>query len=300
MIASLCIGGADFQTNGLELVFVSRLPRTLAVVLAGVSLAIAGVIMQQLARNRFVEPGTTGAAEWSTLGILLVLLFTPELSVLGKMIVACVFALIGTSLFMLLLKRLPARSDMLVPLAGIMYAGVIGAVITFIAYRVDLLQAIWVWMQGDFSMILRGRYELLWIAAGMSLVAYITADHLTLAGLGKQVSTNLGLNYSLVFAWGLIVVSLITGVTVVVAGAIPFVGLVVPNIVSQIRGDNLKNSMPWVALTGAGLVLCCDLLARLLRYPYEIPVGTVTGVIGSIIFLHLLLKPAPKVRGGAV
>jgi len=154
----------------------------------------------------------------------------------------------------------------------------------------DLLQSIWVWTQGDFSMILKGRYELLWFAGILSVVAYFTADKFTLAGLGRQVSTNLGLNYNGIFIWGLVIVSLITGVTVVNSGIIPFLGLVVPNIVSIVMGDNLRRSLPFVALVGAALVLFCDILARLINFPYEIPIGTVMGVIGSGLFLYLLLR----------
>ena len=75
---------------------------------------------------------------------------------------------------------------------------------------------------------------------------------------------------------------------------IPFVGLVVPNVVSRVMGDNLRRTLPFVALTGAGLVLACDLIGRVVRYPYEIPVGTVFGVVGSVIFLWLLLRPVQR------
>jgi iron complex transport system permease protein len=248
--------------------------------------------MQQLARNKFVEPSTTGTVESATLGMLAMLIFFPGASVFYKLLVACISSVIGTALFLLILRKVPLRSGFLVPLVGIMYAGVIGAIITFIAYRVDLLQSIWVWIQGDFSMVLRGRYELLWLAGGLSLIAYFTADKLTLAGLGKQVSINLGLNYSLVFIWGLVVVSLITGVTVVNSGVIPFLGLVVPNIVSLLVGDNLRRSLPLIAVCGATLVLFCDILARTINFPYEIPIATVMGIFGSFIFLFLLLRKA--------
>jgi len=291
-ISSVLIGShaINYDQQSLDIILISRIPRTLALVLAGVSLSIAGVIMQQLARNKFVEPSTTGTVESATLGMLLMLILFPEASVFYKLLAACLCSVIGTALFLLILRKVPLRSDFVVPLIGIMYAGVVGAIITFIAYRADLLQSIWVWTQGDFSMILRGRYELLWLAGGLSLIAYFTADKLTLAGLGKQVSINLGLNYNSVFIWGLVVISLITGVTVVNSGVIPFLGLVVPNIISLLVGDNLRYSLPLIAISGAGLVLLCDILARLMSYPYEIPIATVMGVIGSAIFLYLLLR----------
>ena len=73
---------------------------------------------------------------------------------------------------------------------------------------------------------------------------------------------------------------------------IPFVGLVVPNIVARVMGDNLRASIPVVAAGGAGLLLACDLIGRSVRYPYEIPVGTILGIVGSAIFLWLLYRPA--------
>jgi iron complex transport system permease protein len=278
--------------DSLDIILISRVPRTLALILAGTSLAIAGVIMQQLARNKFVEPTTTGTVESASLGILLMLIFFPQASVIYKLLVACLFSIIGTAMFLLLLRRISFRSDFLVPLVGMMYAAVLASIITFIAYRTDLLQSIWVWMQGDFSMIIQGRYELLWLAAALAVSAYFIADKLTLAGLGKEVSTNLGLNYNRIFILGLIMVSLITGITVVNSGVIPFLGLIVPNIVSLIMGDNLRKSLPLVALTGAALVLFCDILSRVLIYPYEIPISTVMGIIGSGLFLLLLFKNA--------
>ena len=83
---------------------------------------------------------------------------------------------------------------------------------------------------------------------------------------------------------------MVTAAVVVTAGAIPFLGLIVPNLVSAVMGDNMRRSIPWIALSGAGLVLACDIVGRLIRYPYEIPIGTVFGVVGSAIFLWLLLR----------
>ncbi|MCG8609501.1 MAG: iron chelate uptake ABC transporter family permease subunit [Pseudomonadales bacterium] len=284
---------SDHRTQALEILTLSRIPRTIALILSGVALSVAGLIMQMLVRNKFVEPATTGIVEWASLGLLLCLIFAPELSVTTKMVIACLFALFGTGLFMLLLQRIDIRSSAIVPLVGLIYAAVIGAVITFVADRAELMQSIWVWIQGDFSMVLQGRYELLWFAGILGVIAYITADQFTLAGLGKNMSQNLGLNYTLVFAWGILLVSVIAGITVATVGVIPFLGLVVPNLVSLIVGDNLRFSLPWVALTGAALILFCDIVARLISFPYEIPIGTIMGVIGSLLFLYLLLRSEP-------
>ncbi|GAA5544006.1 MULTISPECIES: ABC transporter permease [Brucella] len=276
--------------SALELLLVSRIPRTIAIVLAGMSMAVAGMIMQMLTRNRFVEPSTAGTVESASLGILLVILFAPEAPVFVKMLVASVTAVAGTALFLRILRSIPLRSVLVVPLVGIMLGGVVSAITTFIAYRFDLLQSLNSWTTGDFSGVLRGRYELLWIAFALTVVAYIAADRFTVAGLGEDFTTNLGLNYRRVVTLGLIIVSMVSASVVVTVGMIPFLGLIVPNVVSMFVGDNMRRALPWIAVLGAGLVLACDIAGRLIRFPYEIPIGTMMGVVGSVIFLYLLLR----------
>lgn len=274
----------------MQVLLISRIPRTLALILAGASMSVAGLIMQMLTRNRFVEPSTAGTVESAGLGILVATMLMPSMPVLGKMIVAAIFALAGTALFVRLLRAVPLRSTLVVPLVGIMLGGIISAVTTFVAYRFDLLQTLGTWMMGDFSGVLRGRYELLWIAAALAALAFVAADRLTVAGLGEDFTTNLGLNYRRVPALGLTIVALVTAVVVVTAGAIPFLGLIVPNLVRAAMGDNVRRAIPWVGLLGAGLVLVSDIVGRVVRFPYEIPIGTVFGVIGSALFLWLLLR----------
>lgn len=280
----------SFHDEAWQLLVISRLPRTLALILAGASMAVAGMIMQMLMRNRFVEPSTAGTFESAVLGILVVTLISPELSVFTKMAVASVFSLAGTSLFLMILRRLPLRSPILVPIVGLVLGGVIHAVTVFIAYQYDLMQSVSSWMTGDFSGILRGRYELLWIGFIVACMAYIAADCFTVVGMGEQFTTNLGLNYRRLTMIGLIIVSVISAVVVVTVGIIPFLGLLVPNVASMFVGDNMRRTVPWVAFLGAMFVLLCDIIGRLIDYPHEIPIGTVVGVIGSGLFLFLLLN----------
>lgn len=296
-VVSMFVGVSDVSLPRLaagdqgawEILWISRIPRTLSVILAGAALAIAGLIMQQMARNRFVEPSMVGTVESATLGILIVTVALPAAPIIAKMGVAAVFALIGTWIFLSIINRLPTRNTLLVPLVGIMLGGVIAAVTTFFAYRYDLLQTLNTWMIGDFSGVLRGRYELLWLVAAMTLVGYLAADRFTVAGMGADFTTNLGLNYRAIMRLGMTIVALITAVVVVTVGAIPFLGLVVPNLVSMIFGDNLRRAVPWTALFGAGIVLLCDIVGRTIRYPYEVPVSMVMGVVGATFFLGMLL-----------
>ncbi|MCJ8520949.1 iron complex transport system permease protein [Pseudorhizobium tarimense] len=268
----------------------SRIPRTAALILAGAGMAVAGTIMQLLSRNRFVEPSTAGTVESASLGMLAVLLLAPDLPVMMKMLVAALFALAGTALFLGILRRVPLRSPVLVPLVGLMLGGVINACTTFFAYRYDLMQAMGAWTSGDFSAVLRGRYEVLWLALALTAAAYFAADRFTVAGMGKDFSTNLGLDYRKVVALGLLIVSMVTASVVVTAGILPFIGLIVPNLVSMAMGDRLRHTLPWVALSGAVLVLLCDTIGRVINAPYEIPVGSMLGIIGSIFFLSMLLR----------
>ena len=290
--AALLDGGAD--GTAAFLLAASRIPRTVAVLLVGASLGIAGLILQMLVRNKFVEPGTTGVTEFATLGMLVAIVLWPGMAMMGKMGIAALFGLIGTWVFMRVIRAVPVRQLVLVPLVGIMLGGIVGAVTTFFAYRLDLLQSLAQWSQGSFATIMHGRYEYIWIAGVMVVVAWIAADRFSVIGLGEEFATNLGLDYRRVVAIGMVVVAVITAAVLVTAGMIPFLGLVVPNVVSLIIGDNVRRSIPWVAALGAVFVLACDLLARVIRFPYEIPLSVIVGVIGAGLFLWLLLRKGSR------
>jgi iron complex transport system permease protein len=286
---SLFIGVAAL--DGFVL-FASRVPRTVALVLAGAAFAITGLIMQLLVRNRFVEPGTTGATDAASLALLAVLLSVPGLPIGGKALLAAAGALIGVFGFLALARRIPARSSVLVPIVGILYGGVIGAVTMFVAYRGDMLQELLSWGVGDFSSILRGRYEILYFAAAAALVAWIAADRFTVAGLGDDAARGLGLDTRAVMAVGVTIIAVVTGILMVITGALPFLGLIAPNIVSRLIGDNMRRAVPLVALLGAAIVLLCDIIGRVVRFPFELPISLVMGVLGGIVFLWLLLGTA--------
>jgi iron complex transport system permease protein len=299
-VISLFVGVSDVSLASLlsgelggragEVLLISRIPRTVALLLSGASMAIAGLVMQMVVRNRFVEPGTTGTSESAALGFLVVTLLAPGWPLMGKMAVSALFALGGTALFLRVLRAVPLRDVLLVPLVGIMLGGIVGAVSAFIAYRTNMMGTLLAWNMGDFSGVIRGRYELLWFGLAGCLLAYLAADRFTVAGMGKDFTTNLGLNYQHVMWLGLVIVSVVSAVVLVSVGSIPFLGLIVPNLVSMLIGDNMRRTVPWVAVGGAGMVLACDIVGRLIRFPYEIPISVVMGVVGSMLFLYLLLR----------
>lgn len=291
----MAVGVASLSGSDGGLVFwISRLPRTVAVMLTGAALAVAGVVMQQLVRNRFVEPGTTGTGEATALGLIAVMLLAPDAPLWIKMLAASAAGLAGTAVFLAMIRRLPPQEVLMVPLAGLVWSGVLGAMVLHIGWQTDLLQMVGIWlMTGEFSGVIAGRYELLWIAGAAAALALFAADRFAILGLGDGMARGLGLNPGTVMRLGLVVVSLVTALVMATVGMVPFVGLVVPNIVSRLMGDNLRASLPVTALGGAALLLVCDILGRVLIFPYEVPVGSVLGVIGAGLFLWLLWR-APR------
>lgn len=273
-----------------KVMWLTRVPRLVSLIIAGVGLSVVGLIMQQLTRNKFVSPTTAGTLDSTRLGILVSLLLFTSASPLVKVGLAFLFALAGTFVFMKILDKIKFKDVIFVPLVGLMFGNIVGSITTFFAYKHDLIQSIGAWLFGDFSGIIKGQYEMMYISIPALIIAYLYANKFTIAGMGEDFSTNLGLKYKQVVNIGLVIVALVTSVIVLTVGMLPFLGLIIPNIVSIYRGDNLRNSLPYTALLGAIFIIACDILGRLIIYPYEIPIGLTIGVVGSAIFLYLLLR----------
>lgn len=280
----------DFGSEETEIFLISRLPRLVAILLAGAGMSIAGLIMQQLSRNKFVSPTTAGTLDATRLGILVSMLLFTNASTIEKMVVAFAFALAGTLLFMKILDRIKFKDAIFIPLVGLMFGNILSSITTFFAYKSNVIQNMSAWLQGDFSMIMKGRYELLYISIPVLIITYLYANRFTVAGMGEDFSKNLGLAYKRIVNIGLILVALITTTVILTVGMIPFLGLIIPNIVSIFQGDHLKKTLPHTALLGAIFLLICDILGRVLIFPYEIPISLMVGVIGSGIFLYLLFR----------
>lgn len=291
-VLSLFTGVYDIfgQEDGWRMFFITRVPRTVALMLSGAAMSIAGLVMQLLTQNRFVEPTTTGTIEWAGLGLLLVYIILPAPTLVQRMAGSIVFSFIGTMFFFLLLRRVRLKSSLIVPIIGIMLGAVVSAVSTFLGLQFAKTQSIENWFQGSFAPVHRGRYEFLWIIIITTLIIYLFADKLTVAGLGEDIATNLGVNYNLIVLIGTALVSISVGIVSAVIGNLPFLGLIVPNIVSMFRGDHLKSNLPWVVLTGMGTITLCDILSRVLIAPFEIPVSLILGTLGSAVFITILVK----------
>lgn len=291
-IASIFIGAYDIfkEGNSSQMIFITRIPRTLALMLAAVAMSLSGIVMQLISQNKLVEPTTTGTIEWAGLGLVLVYILIPSPSLLQRMTGAIIASFIGSMVFFYLLKNIKLKSSLFVPIVGIMLGAVISAVSTFIGLEFNMTQVIEVWFQGSFAPVQGGRYEYLFVIILITIAIYKYADKLTIAGLGEDITTNLGLNYNQIILRANILIAIACGIVAAVIGNIPFLGLIVPNLVSLYRGDDLRANIPWVCLVSMIVMLVADILSRIIIAPFELPVSLILGSAGSIIFIIILLN----------
>ncbi len=280
----------QFNAHQLNILWASRIPRTVSILISGSALALAGLIMQQMMQNKFVSPTTAGTMEWAKLGILISLIFFPKQHILLKLVFAVLCSLFGTFMFVQIVQRIKFKDVIFVPLIGIMLGGIVSSFATFIALRTNAVQSIGNWLNGNFAIITSGRYEVLYLSIPLLIITYIFANQFTIAGMGRDFSKNLGLNYEWIMNIGLFITATMTALVVVTVGTLPFLGLIVPNIVSIFKGDHLKNALPQTALLGAIFVMISDIFGRLIVYPYEINIGLTIGIFGTFVFIVMLMK----------
>lgn len=274
----------------LLVIFVSRIPRTIAVLIAGVGMSISGLIVQQISLNKFVSPTTMGTLDACKMGILFSMILFPNGGIVFKTILSFTIALLASIVFLRLASKIKVQNVIFIPLIGIVFGNILSAIATFFAFRYNLVQNMDGWMMGDFSSILKGNYEILYLGVLVVILCYLYANKFTIVGLGEDAATSLGLNPKRIMYLGLVFVSITSTVVVLTAGVIPFLGLIVPNIVSLIFGDNLRKTISYTALVGAIFLLVCDLLSRMIIAPYEVPIGLTVSIVGGIVFLYLILK----------
>lgn len=252
-------------------------------------MSVAGLIMQQLCMNKFVSPSTGATVQSAQFGILLSLVFFPGIGLWGRVMLAFVMSILGTWIFVWFIQRLQFKSAVLVPLIGIMFGNVLGGITSFIAYKFEVTQQLSTYFVGSFALIVKGNYELVWLALPLVAVAFFFANYFNIVGMGRDFSQNLGMNYQLVLFCGLTIASMITASIVTVVGQISYIGLIVPNLVAMFKGDRIQGTLVDTALIGALFVLVCDIIARSIISPYELPIELIVGIIGSILFIAMLI-----------
>ena len=283
--ANLLSGNAE----QIEIFLISRLPRLLAILCTGVGMSVAGLIMQQLCMNKFVSPTTGATISSAQFGILLALLFMPGSTLWGRAFFAFVCAIAGTWIFVWFIQRIQFKDAVMVPLVGIMFGNVITGITNYFAFKYEMSQALSTWLVGHFSMVLRGRYELVYLSVPLVILAFVFANHFNIVGMGKDFSKNLGVHYNLVLFLGLSIAAMITASVIVVVGSISYIGLIVPNLVAMFKGDRIRGMLVDTALFGSIFVLVCDMIGRVVIAPYELPIELIIGIVGSIVFIGMLL-----------
>ena len=280
-----------------QIFFVARLPRVLTGALVGAALAAAGVILQALLRNPLATPFTLGVSAGGSLGAMLAVTLRWELSVLGiTSIPLASFA--GSSIATAIVYALAASqrrglSTNVLLLAGVTLNAFFSALILFVQYLADFAEALRAirWMMGGLDVA--GYVP---IAAALPLIAVAFAAFATmprtlnLLSIGTEAAAAKGVDIVRVQRLAFFSASLATGAAVSLGGPIGFIGIIVPHLVRLMVGADHRVVLPASALFGASFLVACDLAARTLMSPLEIPVGVVTALIGGPFFLWLLVK----------
>ena len=294
-LSTLLSSGNEMELN---IFLLARIPRLLAILCTGVGMSVAGLIMQQLCMNKFVSPSTGATIQSAQFGILLSLVFLPAIGLWGRVMLAFTMSILGTWIFVWFIQKIQFKSAVLVPLIGIMFGNVLGGITSFIAYKFEVTQQLSTYFVGSFALIIKGNYELVWLVVPLVIIAFIFANYFNIVGIGKDFSKNLGVNYKLVLFLGLTIASMITASVVTIVGQISYIGLIVPNIVAVFKGDKIKGTLVDTALLGALFVLICDVIARSVIMPYELPIELIVGIIGSVMFIAMLIYKLNRGKKG--
>ncbi|QSK12904.1 vitamin B12 ABC transporter permease BtuC [Escherichia coli O157:H7] len=297
LLLSLCAGeqwispGDCFSPRGELFVWQIRLPRTLAVLLVGAALAISGAVMQALFENPLAEPGLLGVSNGAGVGLIAaVLLGQGQLPNWALGLCAIAGALIITLILLRFARRHLSTSRLL--LAGVALGIICSALMTWAIYfstSVDLRQLMY-WMMGGFGGVDWRQSWLMLALIPMLLWICCQSRPMNMLALGEISARQLGLP---LWFWRNVLVAAtgwMVGVSVALAGAIGFIGLVIPHILRLCGLTDHRALLPGCALAGASALLLADIVARLALAAAELPIGVVTATLGAPVFIWLLLK----------
>ncbi|HAL3039774.1 TPA: vitamin B12 ABC transporter permease BtuC [Escherichia coli] len=297
LLLSLCAGeqwilpGDWFSPRGELFVWQIRLPRTLAVLLVGAALAISGAVMQALFENPLAEPGLLGVSNGAGVGLIAaVLLGQGQLPNWALGLCAIAGALIITLILLRFARRHLSTSRLL--LAGVALGIICSALMTWAIYfsaSVDLRQLMY-WMMGGFGGVDWRQSWLMLALIPVLLWICCQSRPMNMLALGEISARQLGLP---LWFWRNVLVAAtgwMVGVSVALAGAIGFIGLVIPHILRLCGLTDHRVLLPGCALAGASALLLADIVARLALAAAELPIGVVTATLGAPVFIWLLLK----------
>ncbi len=280
-----------------QIFFIARLPRTLAGALVGSLLASAGVVFQGLLRNPLATPFTLGVSAGAALGAMLAITFSWSFAWAGVSAAAAAsfigsLAAVGI-VYALARARHRGLSTHVLLLAGVTMNAFFSALILFVQYFADFSQTYRMlrWLMGDLDI---SSYQPILTALPLLTLAFASftwlARPLNLLSLGDESAETRGLNVAAAQRLAFVSASLATGAAVSVGGPVGFIGIVVPHLVRLIVGPDHRLVLPASALFGAAFLVGCDVIARTVMSPIELPVGVITALIGGPFFLWLLVR----------
>ena len=292
---AICGHGTGDGMNA-TIIFSVRLPRVLCVALTGAALSVCGAAMQGLLKNPLADGSTLGVSSGASLGAVISIAFgvtIPGIPLAGTMSMAMLFAFLSLVVILTLSYRLDGTlSTGTIILIGVIFSmfvsSVLSLIITFVPEKV---QSITFWTMGSLAgksylhvLVLLGAF----IVFGG--VLFGCARELNAFAIGEDNARHIGVNVRRVKLTVMIAVSALIGVCVSIGGTIGFVGLVTPHMVRLITGPNHRRLLPASAFGGAVFLMLCDLFARMLFDPRELPLGVVTSFIGAILFVVIYIR----------
>lgn len=294
IIQSLFIDNGDVNTKIIRDV---RIPRAIAATLVGGFLAVAGAMMQGITRNPIAEPSVMGITQGATfmIAVAFVVQRINQNLVIGSFGLM-IFAFLGASISGILVYFISSRASRKVDPVKLALAGTaLGTLLISLAMGItmyfNLSQQLSFWISGGLVSAKWEGVKLLAIVGGSALIgAMIMAPKITILSLGEEVAIGLGQKTNVVRFISIIVVILLTGASVSVAGNIVFVGLIVPQIAKRVVGVDYKFIIPGSMILGSVLLVYSDILARMINPPYETPIGSLTALLGVPMFIYLVRK----------
>lgn len=280
----------DNTLNAYKIIRFVRIPRTLAAVLAGCAFSVSGAILQSVLNNSLASPNVIGVNSGAGLFTVLIAAFFP-----ASLYLTTIAAFVGAILavfFVYFIAKKTGASRMAIVLSGVAVSSFIGAIIdTVLTLKPDTMIVRTAFLIGGFSGITMDKlyFAGLFIAAAF-LIAFILSYDMNILTLGDETAKSLGLNVGRFRFTFLILAAVLAGSAISFAGLIGFVGLIIPHAARFLVGYNNRILLPVSALLGSIFTLLCDLLARVLFAPYEIPVGIILSFLGGPFFIYLLIK----------
>jgi iron complex transport system permease protein len=280
-----------------QIFFVARLPRVLAAALVGSALALSGVVFQALLRNPLASPDTLGVSAGASLGAMMAITFNLDFAFLGVSAVplASFAGSIGALAIVYGLSRARQRgtSALVLLLGGVTVQALLSAVIAFVQYLADFTQTFRNvrWLMGSLDIASYAPIAAAMVPMAIAWMGFAALPRvLDLLSVGSESAAARGVNVERTERIALVSASLATGAAVSLAGPVSFVGIIVPHLVRLIVGADHRLVLPASALFGAAFLIGCDLVARTIIAPLELPVGIVTAIIGGPVFLWLLFR----------